>query len=152
MKNLITKLATVIAGCLLMVACSTYEDSVGERTTTTNYDASGKITSIVVVEKDVKSYKELTDARSFSESLQDVDKDKASDRSASYTNFCLGYGDVGLTWKSVDANSTRAPASASASDKVLKAVAEVKKAQKTTIQTDNLGVNADTAQAASLKK
>ena len=149
MKNILLLILAVFALGLFVAGCSTYERTADEITTTTNYADDGKtVKSDVVVEKGVKDIKEITDASVAVNSLEEADKGTASDRSGSLTSFNLGFANYGLTFKSASLNSTRAPATAAASDSVFKQMAKVKSAGKTTIQTDALGVNTDKAKAA----
>lgn len=110
-------------------------------TTTTYFKEDGKTVDKVVVEQD------LSDVNALGDYLRQADDGCASDRAFDVSKFTLGYADIGLSWLSVGGNSTRSPATATDADDVLEQMAEVKKAGKTTIQTEKLGVNADKANA-----
>lgn len=125
-------MALVVGLIALLSGCST------TTTTTTYYRADGKtIDRIEVVES------EISDANALGNYLQQVDKGCATDRSLDISRFTIGYADIGLSWFSLGGNSTRAPAKAAESDKVLGEMANVKKAGKTTLQTERLGVNTE---------
>lgn len=128
-------------GVLALAGCSTYEKTVGTRSTTTNYDTDGKISSTVVYETDVSDYSQITNGKAMTEAVRSGDDGKATDRGFDFTKIGLGYADIGLDWTSISVNSTGAPAEATDSDKVLANIASVKKAAKTTLQTDKVAVN-----------
>ena len=138
----IVKLSSLIPA-IFLIACSSYERSAEKIETTTNYNDKGEIASVVITETNVKELKEITDGRSAMELLEEADKGTASSRSISYNKAVVGYNDVGLTLKSITLDSTRAPATPASSDSVLINMGEVKKANKTTIQTSSLSVNSD---------
>lgn len=131
MKNYIVLLVVLICGFVLG-GCST-------TTTTTFYKDDGKTVDRVVTESSI------SDANALAGYLKEADSGNVTDRALDVTKFTLGYGDIGLAWLSIGGNSTRAPATESASNNVLDSMAKVKKAGKTSIQTDKLGVNADVA-------
>lgn len=130
MKKILKRL-WVVAVIALCAGCST-------TTTTTYYKADGSIDRIEAVS-------EISDANALANYLQQGDAGNATDRSLDVTKFSLGYADIGLSWLSIGGNSTKAPATAVGSDATLKGMAEVKKAGKTTIQTEKVGVNSEVA-------
>ena len=132
-KNILNTLASIFT--LIFVGCST-------TTTTTFYKEDGKTVDRIVVEQSI------SDANALADYLRRADDGCATDRALDVTKFTLGYGDIGLNWLSIGGNSTKAPAVQTDSDKVLCAMAEVKKAGKTSVQTPSVGVNADIANAA----
>lgn len=144
MKYSIMIIAAIAA--FVLGGCSTYESSADKRTTTTNYDvATGKVASVIVSEEGVKESKEITDGAAMSESLRIGDAGNAVDRGFELTDFNLGFYDYGLKWFSLNFNSTKAPATAAASNTVVDSFATNAKAKKTEIQTGSLGVNTTVA-------
>ena len=139
MKKLLLSLCSAVS--VFMAGCSTTEK------TTTYYKEDGKTVDRVVYE-----VSEISDVNSIGSYLRDVDEDKAGDRSGNLSKLSFGYGDIGLSFFSVNLNSTRAPAKAAASDKVLDSVAKVKAAGKTTVQTESVGVNTDAKAKETLEK
>ena len=132
-ENILKFLAPLFA--LVFVGCST-------TTTTTFYREDGKTVDRVVVEQSI------SDANALADYLRRADDGCATDRALDVTKFTLGYGDVGLAWLSIGGNSTKAPAEPAAAQKVLEAMAKVKSAGKTTIQTASVGVNSQAGASA----
>lgn len=127
MKKFFTTLVAV--AIVLMVGCSTI-------TTTTYYKEDGSIDKVIVEQ-------EISDANALADYLRQADKNCATDRSIDINKFNIGYADIGISWLSIGGNSTKAPAKEATSEKVLVSIAEVKKAGKTTLQTESVGVNTD---------
>lgn len=125
-------LITIAAAFLL--GCSSVTE-----TETTEYGANGEIVRIV---------KTKSDTSDFSSFIASGDG-SATALSADVSKFNLGWNGYGLNWLSVSGVRVKAPVKVNGSDSAsaLAETANVIKSTKTSIQSDGLGVNADTKPA-----
>ena len=96
-----------------------------KKTTTTEYDANGNVIKVVVVESDVSDFG----------SYLASGEGNATDLRGDITKFNLGWNGYGLNWLSISGGRTKAPVNdKSNSAEALSQIAEVIKANKTTLQ------------------
>lgn len=126
MKQLINTI--VILGILLMVGCGTTNT-----TKTTFYNADGTINRVV---------EETAENSDFSTFITSGNGN-ATDLRGDITKFSIGWNGYGLNWLSISGGRTKAPVNdKSNSAEALSQIAEVIKANKTTLQaSEDLKVN-----------
>jgi hypothetical protein len=126
MKQLINTI--VILGILLLVGCGTTNT-----TKTTFYNADGTINRIV---------EETAENSDFSTFIASGNGN-ATDLRGDITKFSIGWNGYGLNWLSISGGRTKAPVNdKSNSAEALSQIAEVIKANKTTLQaSEDLKVN-----------
>jgi hypothetical protein len=126
MKKLINTI--VILGILLLVGCGTTNT-----TKTTFYNADGTINRIV---------EETAENSDFSTFIASGNGN-ATDLRGDITKFSIGWNGYGLNWLSISGGRTKAPVNdKSNSAEALSQIAEVIKANKTTLQaSEDLKVN-----------
>lgn len=126
MKQLINTI--VILGILLLVGCGTTST-----TKTTFYNADGTINRIV---------EETAENSDFSTFIASGNGN-ATDLRGDITKFSIGWNGYGLNWLSISGGRTKAPVNdKSNSAEALSQIAEVIKANKTTLQaSEDLKVN-----------
>ena len=116
-----------ISACALLAACgSTTTVKVSE------YDADGKV---------VKITETTADTSDFSAYLASADGN-ATDLRGDISRFCIGWNGYGVSWLSISGGRTKAPVNTkSSSAEALEKIADVIKANKTTLETEAAKVN-----------
>jgi hypothetical protein len=121
------KLSIILIISLLMFGC-------GSTTTTktTDYDAQGNVIRVTEVS---------TDASDFATYIASGEGN-ATDLRGDISKFSLGWNGYGISWLSINGGRTKAPVSnGSNSSDALKQIAEVVKANKTTLSVGEARVN-----------
>lgn len=125
MEKILT--AITIFAMLLIVGCGTTTT-----TKTTYYNAEGKIDRIV---------EQTAENSDFSTFIASGDGN-ATDLRGDITKFNLGWNGYGINWLSISGGRTKAPVNANSnSAEALGKIADVIKANKTTIQSGEVKVN-----------
>jgi hypothetical protein len=121
------KLIIGLIAILLMSGCGSVTT-----TKTTEYDAQGNVIKVVEVS---------TDASDFATYMASGDGN-ATDLRGDISKFNLGWNGYGISWLSINGGRTKAPVSnGSNSSEALKQIAEVVKANKTTLSVGEAKVN-----------
>ena len=122
MKNIL-----LITIAILLTACGSVN-----KTTTTKYDASGNVVEVVVTESDTSDFA----------SYLASGNGNATDLRGDISKFNLGWNGYGLNWLSISGGRTKAPVNSNSnSAEALGKMAEVIKANKTTINAGEVKVN-----------
>lgn len=122
MKNIL-----LITIAILLTACGSVN-----KTTTTKYDATGNVVEVVVVESDTSDFA----------SYLASGNGNATDLRGDISKFNLGWNGYGLNWLSISGGRTKAPVNSNSnSAEALGKMAEVIKANKTTINAGEVKVN-----------
>lgn len=117
----------LITIAILLTACGSVN-----KTTTTKYDASGNVIEVVVVESDTSDFA----------SYLASGNGNATDLRGDISKFNLGWNGYGLNWLSISGGRTKAPVNSNSnSAEALGKMAEVIKANKTTINAGEVKVN-----------
>ena len=127
MKNIL-----LITIAILLTACGSVNT-----TTTTKYDATGNVVEVVVVESDTSDFA----------SYLASGNGNATDLRGDISKFNLGWNGYGLNWLSISGGRTKAPVNSNSnSAEALGKMAEVIKANKTTINAGEVKVNQATGE------
>ena len=127
MKNIL-----LITIAILLTACGSVN-----KTTTTKYDATGNVVEVVVVESDTSDFA----------SYLASGNGNATDLRGDISKFNLGWNGYGLNWLSISGGRTKAPVNSNSnSAEALGKMAEVIKANKTTINAGEVKVNQATGE------
>ena len=122
----------LITIAILLTACGSVN-----KTTTTKYDASGNVVEVVVVESDTSDFA----------SYLASGNGNATDLRGDISKFNLGWNGYGLNWLSISGGRTKAPVNSNSnSAEALGKMAEVIKANKTTINAGEVKVNQATGE------
>lgn len=122
----------LITIAILLTACGSVN-----KTTTTKYDATGNVVEVVVVESDTSDFA----------SYLASGNGNATDLRGDISKFNLGWNGYGLSWLSISGGRTKAPVNSNSnSAEALGKMAEVIKANKTTINAGEVKVNQATGE------
>ena len=122
----------LITIAILLTACGSVN-----KTTTTKYDATGNVVEVVVVESDTSDFA----------SYLASGNGNATDLRGDISKFNLGWNGYGLNWLSISGGRTKAPVNSNSnSAEALGKMAEVIKANKTTINAGEVKVNQATGE------